>query len=129
MRLSPPHIPTIHLHQTYSMYHPSRLSDGKEEQTKYVHAHEASPKVELTTSSLPSVSFPCVETISGVTEQANHVSLVSNSSSLHENFCFPCVKSMPETTEQANIQSLFQTHNASLIYPPTSILASFIEPI
>ena len=36
---------------------------------------------------------------------------------------------MPETTEQANIQSLFQTHNASLIYPPTSILARSIEPI
>ena len=93
MRLSPPHIPTIHLPQTYSMYLPSRLSNGKEERTKYVHAHEASPKVELTTSSLPSVSFPCVETISGLTEQANHVSLVSNSSSLHENFCFPCVLS------------------------------------
>ena len=36
---------------------------------------------------------------------------------------------MPETTEQANIRSLFQTHNASLICPPTSLLASFIEPI
>ena len=35
---------------------------------------------------------------------------------------------MPETTDQADIQSLFQTHNASLIYP-ASILASFIEPI
>ncbi|EDR03992.1 uncharacterized protein LACBIDRAFT_306321 [Laccaria bicolor S238N-H82] len=46
---------------------------------------DASAKVELSTSSSLSISFPRVETMSGLTEQASHVSLVSNSSSLQEN--------------------------------------------
>jgi hypothetical protein len=61
----------------------------------------------MPTSSSLSISFPRVETIPGLTEQTNHVSLVPNSSSLQEN------------AQNSSLNPVSSSRSLSDIFPPS----------